>query len=200
MTFHQSLDSFDFHPELPFVVHRAARINVVVALRRFKRRRNPFIERIRRLHIVVRITQGCRFTRRFNPVGVDERMTFSRNDFDMLQADSPHLGSHKFCSLLHIGLVLSQSTDTGDAKQILQLGQKSLLITAGIIHCRGSHKLRSLSRKRTRSVYPSLKRLSIPGLMRNAVAELLGRAALLALPTAPCSEPALAAEVQKPGR
>src|SRR5439155_5638784 len=164
VTFHQSLDGFDFHPELPFVVHGTARIDVVVTLGRLKRRRNPFVQRVRRLHVVVRITQRCRFTRRFNPVSVDQRMTLSRNDLDMLQADSSHLGSHKVRGLLHIGLVLSQGTDTGDAKQILQLGQKPLLITTGIIHSRGSHKLYSLSRKRTRSIYPSLKRLSIPGL------------------------------------
>ena len=57
----------------------------------------------------------------------------------LLTQRSPHLSSHKFRCLLHIRLVFSQGADTGDAKQILQLGQKSLLIAASIIHCRGSH-------------------------------------------------------------
>ena len=109
MTLHQRFDGFDFHPELAFVVDRAAGVEIVVALGGLEGRRNPFVERIGRLHIVVRVAQHSRLAGSVQPVGVDQGMALGGDDLDVLQSDAPQVAGHKVSGLLHVGLVLLQA-------------------------------------------------------------------------------------------
>src|SRR5438876_877709 len=57
---HQRFKSLNLHPELAFIVHRAAGIDIVVALGGLKWWRDPLIQRIGWLHIVMRVTENGR--------------------------------------------------------------------------------------------------------------------------------------------
>jgi len=54
----KAFHGFDFHPELAFVVDGAARINILVAFGGLKRRSEPFVQRIGRLHVIVARNTG----------------------------------------------------------------------------------------------------------------------------------------------
>ena len=84
----QRLQSLDLRPHLPFVIHSAARVEVAVAFCRLEGRREPFIERIGRLHIVVAVDKHCGFACRVQPVRVDERMAFGLDEARILHADA----------------------------------------------------------------------------------------------------------------
>ena len=145
---HQGFDGFDFHPELAFVVDCAASVNVVVALGGLERRRDPLVERVGRLHVVMRVAQHGRLAGSVQPVGIDQRMALGRNGFDVLQPDAPKFGGHELGRLLHVGLVLLQRADAGDAEQVFQFVEETLLIAAGIIDCGRGHG-RCLSEEKT---------------------------------------------------
>ena len=72
-------------------------------------------------------------------------MSLSGNRLHVLHADALQLVRYEVGGLLHVGLVLIQRADAGNAKEIFQFGQESLLVLAGIIDCRGCHKM-TLSR------------------------------------------------------
>ena len=63
-----------WHVHLALVVGRAARVDVAVAHGRLEGRRDPFIQRIGRLHVVMPVAQHGRLAGRVQPVGVDQRM------------------------------------------------------------------------------------------------------------------------------
>ena len=54
------------------------------------------------------------------PIGIDERMPLSRDDFDILQPNAAQLTGNKVGSLLNIGFVLFKRADAGDAEKIFQ--------------------------------------------------------------------------------
>ena len=56
-------------------------------------------------------------------------------------ADAPKFVGHEFGRFLHVGFVLLQSADAGNAQQVFQFVQETLLIAAGIVDCRGGHRL-----------------------------------------------------------
>ena len=60
----ESLHRFEQKIGLPFVIDGAAGIEVVIADSRLEGRRHPFLEGIRRLHIVVPVKQQCRLAGR----------------------------------------------------------------------------------------------------------------------------------------
>ena len=155
----QRLVGLHLHPELAFVIDRAARIDVVVALGRlgpillrslcflalegagillYERRRLPFVQRLRRLHIEVRITQRRGLARGMKPVAINQRMSLGLDDLNVLEADALQIGGHNFGGLAHIVFVLFRSADAGNAQQIFQLFQKALLVLAGIGNCGGN--------------------------------------------------------------
>src|SRR5437667_2474972 len=88
---HERFECFHLHPELAFVIDRAASIDVVIALGRFEGRGNPFIERVGRLHVVVRIAEYGRFTGRMQPIGVHQRVALCGDDLHVFQTDPPQL-------------------------------------------------------------------------------------------------------------
>ena len=66
------------------------------------------------------------------PVGVNQRMAFGRDDLDMLEADALQIVGHDFGGLANVVFVLFGGADAGNAKQVFQLVEKALLIFTGV--------------------------------------------------------------------
>ncbi len=128
----QRLVGLHLHPELAFVVDRATRVDVLVALGRLPRRRVPLVQRLGRLHIKVRIAQRGGLAGGMQPVGVNQRMPLGRDDLDILEADALQVGGDHLGGLADIAFVFFGGADAGNAKQVFQLVEKALLILASI--------------------------------------------------------------------
>ncbi len=139
MPLHQRLDRFYFHPELALVVYRTARVDVVVTLSWFEGRRNPLIQRIRRLHVIVRVAKHRRLARSMQPVGINQRVALSWDHLDVFHSNAPQFARHIVRRSQHVGFVLGKRADAGNAQEILQFIQEALLIVARVINCGGSH-------------------------------------------------------------
>ena len=126
----QRLKCLELHPELALVVDRAARVDVLIALGRLEWRSVPLVQRLGRLHVIVRIAQRRRLARGVQPVGVNQRMALGGNDLDILEADALQIVGHHLGGLADIVFVLFGGADAGDAKQIFQLVEKALLVLA----------------------------------------------------------------------
>jgi hypothetical protein len=68
-------------------------------------------------------------------------MSFGGDDLDIVQPDAAQLSGHKFCCLLHVAFMFIERGDAGDTEKSLELVEKTGLIIAGKIDCRGSHSL-----------------------------------------------------------
>ncbi len=73
------------------------------------------------------------------PVSVNQWMPFGRDDLDVLHPDAAQFAGHVICRSLHIRLVLWRRADAGNPQQVFQLTEKTLLVLARKINCRGSH-------------------------------------------------------------
>ena len=102
MAAHEGFDGFDLHPQLAFVVDRSPRIKIVIALGRLKGRRDPLVQGIGRLHIIMGITKGGGFSRSVQPVGINQRVAFGRKNLDVLHADAPQFTGDILRRFLHI--------------------------------------------------------------------------------------------------
>ena len=87
----------------------------MVTLSRLKRRRNPFVKRIGRLNIVMCVAECGGLARSIEPVSIDQGVTLGGNSLNVLQPNPSQLFGHKFSGLPHVGGVLLQSADTGNA-------------------------------------------------------------------------------------
>ena len=116
---HERFEGLHFHPELAFVVDCASRVNVVIALRRLEGGSLPFVERIGRLHVVVRVTEHGWLALGMEPVCIDKRMSLGRNDLNIFQTDAAQFVSHEVGGFLNVGFVLFEGADAGDTKKIL---------------------------------------------------------------------------------
>ena len=79
----------------------------------------------------MRIAKHSRRARGMQPVGINQRMSLGRDDLDVLHADAPQLAGHVIRRPLDIGFVLRQGADAGNAQQVFQFIQKTLLVLAG---------------------------------------------------------------------
>src|SRR6266568_431655 len=79
----------------------------------------------------MRIAKRSGRARGVQPVGINQRMSLGRDDLDVLHADAPQLASHVIRRPLDIGFVLRQGADAGNAQQVFQFIQKTLLVLAG---------------------------------------------------------------------
>ena len=93
---------------------------VPTALSRFKWRR-PLIQRIRRLHIVMSVTQASWLARRMQPVGINEPMASSLDQPDILHPNAFQLGHQRFRHAAHIVFMLRQRRYRWNPQQGLQL-------------------------------------------------------------------------------
>jgi hypothetical protein len=107
----QRFERFDVHIHLALVVHGAARVEVAIALGRLKRRREPFVQRIGRLNVIVSIQQRGWLAGGMKPVGIDQRMTgfFRASGLDqpnVLHADARQFRGQHLGGMASIAIVL----------------------------------------------------------------------------------------------
>ena len=54
------------------------------------------------------------------PVGIDQRMAFGRDDFDVLHSNAPQFAGDVIRCTLDIGFVLGRGADAGNAQKVFQ--------------------------------------------------------------------------------
>jgi hypothetical protein len=119
----QAFDCLDLQIDLALIVGRAAGENVIAAHFGLKRRRLPFVQRVRRLYVVMAVKQDGGLTGSAQPFGVNQRVAGA---FD--QSGGRHAGrlqfiANKFGGAADIGLVLGERADAGNAQERFQAFQ-----------------------------------------------------------------------------
>src|SRR5262249_38268614 len=114
--------------KLAFVVHRTARVDILVTLGGLKGRRSPLVERIRRLDVVMRVTQHRRLVWCVQPVGIDQRMSLGGDDLHVFHTSGAQAASDELSSATNVIFVLGRGAHAGNAEQVFQLAQESLLV------------------------------------------------------------------------
>ena len=117
----------EVHVHLALVVDRPARIQVSVALRWVKGGRKPFVQRVRRLHIIMAVTETSRLTLGVQPVAIDKRMATQLDEPDIFEADARHLCGQNLGGAADVASVFGKRGDAGNAEQSLQLVQEPAL-------------------------------------------------------------------------
>ncbi len=135
----QGLDGLDVHVHLTLIVGRAAGINVAVAQGGFKRRGDPFFQRIGRLDVVMPVAQHRRFAGSVQPVRINQRMPRGGDHLDVFHARFAQAGGHKLGRAAHIGGVFRERADAGNPQQFLQLFQQALAVGLDKIVCGLGH-------------------------------------------------------------
>ena len=115
----QRFDGLDVRIHLAFVVGRAARIEIAVALGRLEGRRLPELQRIGRLHVEVTVAEHGGLAGRVKPIGIDQRMPFGFDEFDIFETGGLQLCRHEFGGAMRVFSVVGQRGDAGDAKEFL---------------------------------------------------------------------------------
>ena len=154
----QRLQGLHMDIHLPFVVHRAARVEIAVPLDRLEGRRNPLVQRIGRLHIVVPVGQAGRLALGMQPVRIDQRMSraavlWNVDQLDVLHPNPRQLGGQHLGRVANVALVFGQRRNRGNAEQRLQFVKKAGLVGAGVVEG-GRHALSPRSSLRHRSANP----------------------------------------------
>ena len=132
----QRLERLDLRDHLALVVDRAAGVEIAVALGGLEGRREPLVERVGRLHIVVAVDEHGRLAGGMQPVGIDQRMAFGLNQARVLHADALELGEQRLGGFAAVGRVLGQRGDGGNAQQSLQIIEKTGVVLACIVNGR----------------------------------------------------------------
>lgn len=140
VSLHEGFEGLHLHPELALVVDGTARIDIVIALGRFEGRRDPFVERIGRLDVVVGVAENGGLAGSVEPVGIKKRVAAGGNDLDVFQSNALHVGGNEFGGALNVGFVFCESADAGDAKKIFEFVDEAGLILTGISYGIGRHK------------------------------------------------------------
>jgi hypothetical protein len=71
----QRLQRLNVHVHLAFVVHRAARVDVLVTLGGFEGWCVPLVQGVRRLHVVMSVAEHRWLSRGLQPVAIHQRMS-----------------------------------------------------------------------------------------------------------------------------
>ena len=130
----QPLHGFDLNVNLPLVVARAAREDVVAAHLRFKRRRLPLVQRVRRLHIVMPIKQDRGLTRGAKPLRIDQRIAGSFDQAGGVHPRTAQFLNSEFRRAPDVGLVFGKRADARYAKEGLKAFQEFGLVLLIIVH------------------------------------------------------------------
>ena len=138
----QRFGGLDVHVHLPFVVGRAAGVDVAVVNGGLEGRRMPKLQRIGRLDVVVAVAKHGGLAGGVQPIAIDERIARGGNDLDVFQARAAQAFGHKLRGGSDVGLVLGKRADAGDAEEILEFFEQAVLVLldkniGGAVHGRG---------------------------------------------------------------
>ncbi len=122
---HQRLEGLHVHEDLPLVVRRAPRVDILVTDMGLEGRCLPLVNRIDGLYVVVAVAQNRRLAFGVKPVGVDHRVAIRGDDFHVLKARALQVFGHEPGRALDVGLVFGQRRDAGYAEHVEQFVQKA---------------------------------------------------------------------------
>ena len=105
---------------LALVVGGAAGVEVAVANRRLERRREPGLQRLGRLHVVVAVDQQGRFARRTEPFGVDDGVPLGGDQLGF-QPHRRQVVADEVGRSPSVGVVIRLGADAGNPDQVLEL-------------------------------------------------------------------------------
>ena len=131
---HVRFDSLEVHEDLPFVVGRAARVDLVLAHGRFERRRFPEVDRIDGLHVVVAVEEDRRRAWRIQPFAVDDRVARRFEQPHVLEADALHVIGAPLGRAPHVGLMLGKRADARNGEVLLQLVDVAIALHVDVIN------------------------------------------------------------------
>ena len=138
---HEALDRFEEEVGLPLVVNRAAGVDVLVAYRRLERGRNPFVERVRRLHVVVPVDKKRRLARELQPLPIHQRVLalLAVDNLDPSHSHRAELARDKLGRAPHVASVLRQRADARNLQQAGEPLQKPLAVRPVVFERRSCH-------------------------------------------------------------
>ena len=114
------LHRFQMREHLPFVVGRPPGVEVAVANGRLERRREPWLQGLRRLHVVVAIHEQGWFTRGLEPFRINQGMAFGRDQLG-LQSHRGQIVADEGSRSPRIGIVVRLGADAGNPDEVLEL-------------------------------------------------------------------------------
>jgi hypothetical protein len=110
---------------LPFVVGRAAGVDVAVAEDGFEGRGLPEVERVGGLDVVVAVAEDGGFAGGVEPVRVDERMLGGGNNFDVFEAGGFEAVCDEVGGAVDVGFIFGEGADAGDAEEREELFEEA---------------------------------------------------------------------------
>jgi len=121
-------DAFEMNVDLALIVGRSTRVEPVITNRCFKRRRSPEFERLHRLHVVVSIDEYRWLAGRAKPLSINDGMSRSGKQLDILQTDRAHVVGNPLSASMHVLHVLTVGADAGDRKELFQFRKIPLFV------------------------------------------------------------------------
>ena len=88
----------------------------------------------------MRVAENGGLSGGMQPVGINKRMSLGGDDLNIFHADAAQFAGYVVGGLFNVGLVFFEGADAGNAKEIFEFVQETLLITAGKIDCGRGHK------------------------------------------------------------
>src|SRR5579885_222773 len=125
---HQRFERLHQPIHLPFVVHGAARIEVVVANLWLKGVTEPLVSGVYRLDIIVTVKQDSGLAFGLQPFAVDERMPCRFDDIDVLDAGARQGVCNELSGALDILFVFRQCADAGNTQERLQFFEEGVAV------------------------------------------------------------------------
>ncbi len=74
------------------------------------------------------VAQHRRLAGKMQPVRIYQRMARGSDNLDVLQTRSRQTGRHELRRALNVGGMIGKSADAGDAKELLQLVEETVLV------------------------------------------------------------------------
>ena len=154
----KSLDRFEQQVGLAFIVHGAAGVNIVVADCGLEGRRNPFVERVGRLNVVVTVQDERGLARGVEPFRINQRVLggparrgwLPGDDFDPFH---PHFGQfarNESRRPRDVGFVRGKRRNAWYPEQVLQPLEKTFPVRLIVFKRRSPHEFSLQSRRGAR--------------------------------------------------
>src|SRR3990167_8679592 len=127
LVLHEGFQRLEVHEDLALVVHHAAGVELAVAQGQLPGRREPLVERLGRLHVVVAVEEQGGFAGGVQPLAVDDGMAGGGDELHFLQADALHLVGHPLRSALDVSLVFAARAHARNRAELFQLVEVTIV-------------------------------------------------------------------------
>ena len=116
----EPLDRLDQNDDLSLIVGGAARVNVVAANFRFERSGFPFIQWVRRLHVIVAVAEHRRLASCLQPLGIHQRIPVAFDKLRVRDAGLDYGVTDPFRRATDIRGVVGVRADAGNTQERFQ--------------------------------------------------------------------------------